>query len=456
MHTDGNEDIADDDWEQEAPRWVVKKAHDSADIANRLLPKDFPIVVDEETGIVCEPALLFLYEKPFRSTLGDVSPNTLLAYAYDLKEWWQYLDEFQVRWTDAAISDLQGFCSGMRSTVSPTTGKEYATTTVIRRKTTVEGFYKWAATVKLGNPTDTNIPELLLRRDIEGGGRGKSAVKVRKKASEKQHVSVMRREQARAIMEALGPLPRELSEEVSDKYGYKPDSLSSPETGDIARSSRDRLGAEIAHQAGLRISEVTGLLVSQFEMYLANANIIETAVYGIRVLGKGKVPRTVNFHGALILEIVSYMKNERRNIINRLQGVADRHLLINPIDSGRWSGKKVSVRTLQRTFSTACINAGCCVSNPVERFTWSKSGMLDRSTAFVVQPVFVFHDLRHTFAVWTYYARKKSGDNEPWLYIQKQLGHARLETTIQIYLASTSEFEASVTDAVMRKTNESR
>lgn len=456
MYTDGNDEIADDGWEHEAPCWVVKKAHDSADIENRLLPKDFPIIVDEETGIVCEPALLFLYEKPFRSTLGDVSPNTLLAYAYDLKEWWQYLDEFEVRWTDATLSDLQGFCSGMRTTVSPTTGKEYATKTVIRRKTTVEGFYKWAATVKLGNPTDTNIPELLLRRDIEGGERGKSAVKVKKKASEKQHVSVMRRDQARAIMEALGPLPRELPEEVNDKCGNEPGPLSLTETGEKAHSSRDRLAAEIAHQAGLRISEVTGLMVSQFKIYLANANILETSIYVIRVLGKGKVRRNVNFPGTLILEIVDYIRNERRNIIDHLQGLDDGRLLINPIGSGRWSGKKVSVRTLERKFSKACISAGCCESNPIERFAWSKCGALDQSVTFISQPIFVFHDLRHTFAVWTYYARKRAKDSEPWLYIQKQLGHKKLETTIQIYLAATSEFEASVTDAFMRKTNESR
>lgn len=50
------------------------------------------------------------------------------------------------------------------------------------------------------------------------------------------------------------------------------------------------------------------------------------------------------------------------------------------------------------------------------------------------------HDLRHTYAVLTYHAERANGNAEPWKKIQAQLGHAHLQTTVDIYLSHVEIF----------------
>ena len=57
---------------------------------------------------------------------------------------------------------------------------------------------------------------------------------------------------------------------------------------------------------------------------------------------------------------------------------------------------------------------------------------------FNCKPRYRVHDLRHTYAVWTYHIRTSLGDNEPWKWIQSQLGHSTLDTTINTYLKHVS------------------
>lgn len=54
------------------------------------------------------------------------------------------------------------------------------------------------------------------------------------------------------------------------------------------------------------------------------------------------------------------------------------------------------------------------------------------------------HDLRHTYAVWTYLILKAGGDPNPWIFIQSQLGHRSSETTISVYLRMSIMFENSL------------
>ena len=78
-----------------------------------------------------------------------------------------------------------------------------------------------------------------------------------------------------------------------------------------------------------------------------------------------------------------------------------------------------------------------------------EDGIVSWSVVSKLCPLFVVHDLRHTYAVWTYYILKENGEAEPWLYIQAQLGHEDLSTTQDTYLKATGDFEASVSDLYM-------
>lgn len=419
-----------------------------AEMSGRLLPAGFPLLVDDETGIVCEPVLLFLYEEYVRKRLGKFKENTVSAYAYDLKDWMIFLDEFEISWSSATAIDLEKFCSAMLATNSPETGSSYSSKTIIRRKSTIQLFYRWARKARL-------YPSSGLGRhgaDNESDGVliGGKNVQIELDASEQQHVSVMRREQARAIMGELGPLPK-------DWYRGDPvgNSAEATRTSHAIRAttSRDRLAAEIALGAGLRISETLGLKVQQFTRNFGGANLTDTSSHQISVTGKGNRTRKLRFSGYLIKNILDYISGERAEIVSKFGVKSCDTLLINPTPGKKNSEISPSARTLERNFSAACIRAGCAFDEVAMGFRRNLDDTVSEHEFKRRVPAFVFHDLRHTFAVWTYYARKRAGDNEPWMYIQQQLGHANVRTTIDTYLKWAQEFEAEVSDSYMEAIN---
>ncbi|WP_295994289.1 hypothetical protein [Rugamonas sp.] len=83
MEVDGDEIQAQTDgWDEEDICWAITRAQKNK--STDLLPAGFPIPVDENSGEVCEPALLFLYERYVESQGGRLVINTLLAYCHDL------------------------------------------------------------------------------------------------------------------------------------------------------------------------------------------------------------------------------------------------------------------------------------------------------------------------------------------------------------------------------------
>lgn len=224
--------------------WVIALA-----AANNILPLDFPIIVDDLTGFVCEPALLFLYEEHTKGKPDGVVMNTVLTYADDLKEWFRFCEEFKITWSSATESNVASFCNVMRATHSPQYGKPYATDTINRRKSTVVRFYKWARKLKL-QPTDAPAEGLLTANVDFSAIQRRLGRKLLKRAGEVEHVSAMERPQARTIMNALGPLPSERRHQYSEN---SKETISSPTTKGFVtyNSSRSRLASQIALEVGL-------------------------------------------------------------------------------------------------------------------------------------------------------------------------------------------------------------
>ena len=419
-----------------------------AEMPGRMLPAGFPVLVDDETGVVCEPVLLFLYEEYVRKRLGKFKENTVSAYAYDLKDWMIFLDEFEISWTSATATDLEKFCSAMLATNSPETGSSYSSRTIIRRKSTIQLFYRWAKKARLY--PSLGISRLVADNESDGNLIGGGNVQIKLDASEQQHVSVMRREQARAIMRELGPLPKDWFR--GDPLGNGSEATRMDHASHVT-TSRDRLAAEIALGAGLRISETLGLKVKQFIRNFGSANLMDTSSHQVSVTGKGNRTRRVNFSGYLIKNIIDYISGERAEIVSKFGIKSCDNLLINPTPGKKNSEVSPSARTLERNFSAACIRTGCALDEVAMEFRRNLDGTVSEHDFKRRVPAFVFHDLRHTFAVWTYYARKRAGDHEPWMYIQQQLGHANVKTTIDTYLKWAQEFEAEVSDSYMEAIN---
>lgn len=416
--------------------WVISHAP-----ATSVLPERFPIIVDELTRVVCEPALLYLYDTFVKNNSNKIIENTLDASAEDLKEWFRFCEEFGLPWTFASESDITAFNKAMRATISPFTGRRYKTRTINRRKTTILQFYIWARGNKMyriAPPADSLLDPEMSFSPVSA--RIRKPLKLA--ALETKEASVMQPEQCKKIMTALGPLPSE--RKVQKDMNQTTTDSDSNELVFQRKSSRDRIATQVSLETGMRISEVCRLPLKKFAHL--NGPFSDTADVHIKILGKGDKIRRVDFPGWLILEIKNYIRGERQEILTALNKSHEPEaLFINPLSAGSHAGKPLQVRTLERAFFDACLSAGETKIEKIQKFDSSGGPTVH----YVSAPLFAYHDTRHTYAVWAYYARKKT-EPEPWLYIQARLGHADLKTTLNTYLKIAGDFEPNVSDRYLK------
>lgn len=412
--------------------WVISHAP-----ASSVLPAGFPIIVDELTRVVCEPALLYLYETFVKNNSNKIVENTLGASAEDLKEWFRFCEEFGLPWTFASEGDITAFNKAMRATISPLTGKRYKTRTINRRKTNIRQFYIWARDKKMYRIAPP--PDSLLDPELDFAAvNARVRTPLKLAAEENKEVSVMQPGQSKKILAALGPLPsgRAVHMGSNQPFIYSNSNKASLKL----QSSRDRIATQVSLETGMRISEVCGLPLKKFERFAEPVS--DTADVHIRIIGKGEKGRRVDFPGWLIREIKVYIQGERKAILTALNlSNEPEALFINPLSSGRYAGKPLQVRTLERAFAAACSSSGETKVEKIQKF--DSFGV--SSIHYVETPLFAYHDTRHTYAVWTYYSRKKT-EPEPWLYIQARLGHADLKTTLKYYLKIAGDFEPMISD----------
>jgi integrase len=200
------------------------------------------------------------------------------------------------------------------------------------------------------------------------------------------------------------------------------------------RPSRDRIIGDIGVFVGLRVDEVYSLSKYQF---LALTPPADGPVGDQQVLvkGKGGKTRPVAFPNWLVLDIQAYISTERAKAVDDggLTGRNDPAALLVSGSQAKAPGRGLSRRRLQQIVELACIRAGL-----VQRRSWRDP---ETGESFVRETAkHCFHDLRHTYAVLTYWAEKAGGNSEPWKKIQAQLGHEHLKTTIDTYLSFVEIF----------------
>lgn len=103
----------------------------------------------------------------------------------------------------------------------------------------------------------------------------------------------------------------------------------------------------------------------------------------------------------------------------------------------------MSERRYQQIVEETCISAGLVTLSTVQDPRTGQERTIKTHKHTV-------HDLRHTYAVWTYWAERRRGNREPWKKIQAQLGHANLSTTIDIYLSVVEIFDGFETAVDVR------
>lgn len=416
---------------------------DGDPLATNALPKAFPFLIDDETHEIVEPALLFLVDAYLTKT-GFWNRNTTKRAAYDLLDWWRFLDHHGRAWDLADGGDLDAYRDSMIGQISPRTFEEYKVATIHGRRTLVRRFYGWAQKrgwylggleepregrrVYLSAERDPLVHLHSGRRRIEvDGGTPRNSARPGEKirpliGGDRNNASFPR------IAKHLGPLPSERG------------------AGDPT-PSRDRLAAELSVSTGLRVDEVAKLTIFQILDLPIDSDPERFTTMHVRKT-KRLVERDVNVPNYLIPDLHAYIDGERRESL----AVARRYwlkkrsdepktLFVNGVDARRNAAKPVTADTLSGAFRRAVIKAG--LTEWVAK-TDPDTGEVRRALI----PRHRYHDLRHTYALWTYHALVEQGTSEPWKIIQSLLGHAHLSTTLDIYLRVVNVEKARTADRV--------
>lgn len=408
----------------------------------RKLPKRFHFLVSSTNGTVIEPVLSYLKNiftlrlrgpefKRKRSALSQV------AAAYDLKDLADFLDAQKYTFADLSTELLNAYIASMSEVRSPVTNRPYADLTIRRRVSTAKQFCKWAQSEGLlKHRFDYQSVEVARRDDPDQARRSitKFAVGVDEppEPDKTAHVNVLHLQNAPVLLNALGPLPQ------LDCLGR------SRKLQADTQPLRNRLMSECSLQTGLRRAEVVGFTLESLKKARTKHASSPTHLCVVKIRGKYGRWRNVNFPFWLIEALRLYVNSERESAVEAGRRRAPAYeepttIFVNHAHSIRAPGAAVTVDTFNEVFRQAQIEAG--MASDEEIFD-----EISREKKTVITVPHVVHDLRHSFAVWTYWARKQAGDQEPWKYIQAQLGHKSLSTTTDIYLSAATLFEAQFSD----------
>ncbi|WP_162253105.1 tyrosine-type recombinase/integrase [Rhodanobacter sp. Soil772] len=405
------------------------------------LPNGLHFLVSGTTGKVVQPVLEFLRDKYIRRLLPNhknqlkKSINTRKATAYDLKDFYDFLDAEKLTLADVDDAALNTYVQSMTNSPSPVTGRPYAERTVIRRLSSVKLLCAWAQrNGLLRHRFCVADVEANLARDDRFLAHLKSVRRTEKFAPEvdeptapdkSESVRIPSFDETRRILDALGP-PAPIS-----IFATVPN-LSEKEF------CRDRIMAQCALYAGLRRSEVCGLELSMLTAVRIAADTLPEQMQDIRIFGKGARWRRVHIPTWLIQAMRYYIATERAEVVaaaskrDPAYSEPDR-VFLSSVSARTGLGSAVSPDSLDRIFRKAQEEMSMGPL-PREPFSYEKPER------------YVFHDLRHAYAVLTYILRKQRGDADPIKYIQGQLGHVHMSTTSDIYLARATALESTLFD----------
>ncbi|MFC5354803.1 tyrosine-type recombinase/integrase [Azospirillum himalayense] len=387
-----------------------------------------------------EPALFFtpsmrLFASPttflrerYTQSGRSPSPNTWANIAYALAGWFNFLFEIDVDdWRRASRDDLIAYRDVYSQAVSPKTGHPYATGTIAGRMAAILGFYKFAGQrcwydgdilgepesrqptggVGLATPASADTRNVHCMRTL--------ADLMPRRRPSRSAVRPFFDAELRAFLSALGPRASERG------------------NGD-ARPCRDRLIGDIGVFVGLRNDEIHQLTKYQFLTMHPDAEA-PLADQRLTITGKGQVARTVAIPNWLALDVLAYIDGERAQAARAGRQTGRKEapdLFLAGVESNA-PGRPLTHRRFQQVVEEACLRAG--IIRIVSRIDPETGAVTE-----VKKAKHCVHDLRHTYAVLTYWAEKMGGNAEPWKKIQAQLGHRHLNTTINTYLCYVDIF----------------
>ena len=406
-----------------------------------VLPRGFPFLIDDESGEIVVPVLLYLRDRyNTHSCYRDGAwkkQDSADAAVSDLKDWWSKLEARGVAWDAADDRLLAEWQIDMKTIPSGQTKDFLADATVARRCFSICSFYQWAFGRGLvPKALNASSSREVARTRMPGKTKHPHLVLDRSNSDADPHP--ISADNVHRLAEAMGPLPSEIATKWTPDPTI-PDSQWRKSHNRKEQSSRDRLAYELGANCGPRIDEIINLSAETFEHFRCG----ETEMFQHFELQlrhtKGLRRREILIPYWLMSELADYVINERRVAIAEARrlwlggGDPPWQLLLNGPGTGRHVGKPARADRIESRFNQACVKLGLFKNRIRARGT--------KSSDEVREVRHRFHDTRHTFAVTMFHAlEKESGFHRPWIRLQKLLGHASVSTTISIYLKVLDRF----------------
>ncbi len=392
--------------------------------ADALLKAGHPAIWRD--GQLCEEACRWLNEEIVATRR---SPNTWAQAAQSLVTWLDYLEVADVDWRHASKDDLAAYRDAYAGAISPHTGQEYSANTISVRMTYIIDFITFAVEQEWiesdlsigGGSAPTSSRRAPIQQDamahihkgsaptIEGTGLVAPRLKrLKPKASQNDTVSVLSKEELKALIRWASPQPIE-----QKLYGG---------------SYRDYIVLALGWACGLRAQEIADVPVMPFLSMVPDPRNLGR-FFKLSVTGKGKKTLPIDVPAWLVLDIQAYIDGERkRSLRKRGSRAEEKQLVLNSEHSSR-AGKPTTKGAIQALVNRACLGSG---------LTTKVTKTNPETGEIVVEMVAKYstHSLRHTYAVMTYQSHRDSGygDLDAWKYIQMQLRHELPKTTIDNYL----------------------
>ncbi|SDC53794.1 Phage integrase family protein [Cupriavidus sp. YR651] len=368
----------------------------------------------ENAAHILEEITLFL-ARHFVYAGSTPSRHTWAAAAQALRTWLQFLQAIGRFWRDATAQDRIDYREAYKIAYSPRTGEQYDAGTISSRMSIIRELYVYG---RSSGWYDGDIGENVELVPEQTGKRGKGRLTGQKDRD-------LPKARKSSVIHPISPLPLQALLAFAGPRASQP--------GNDARSPRDRLTMDCGWAAGLRVGEIANLTTLQFLSLSPDPEALY-ADLPITILRKGGVKKIVAMPTWLVMDILAYIEGERAASL-RAAEVSARNapitLFLTHPDSNR-AGRRLSISRMQGMFEEACLATGL-----VKHFKFRDE---NGETTQRMRARHCIHDLRHTYAVYTYHAEVLNGNSEPWKKIQAQLGHENLETTIQIYLAYVEIF----------------
>ena len=315
--------------------------------------------------------------------LGNVgrSPNTVRTYAYHLKLYWEYLAEKRISWTEINLEKLADFMLWLRSP-GPAGVVSMVEQEAKRTEASINGILTSVTMLYDFHEKNGTVPHIpLYRTSVMPGRRYKGFL---------HHINKGKPTRSRLLkLKVPKRAPKTITtEQVQELIA-------------ACRSVRDKFLVCLLHESGMRIGQALGL---RHEDIHSMDNLIQIEPRDDNANGaraKTVNPYTIHVSQDLMGLYTQYVCNEFMEVLG--ENLSD-YVFVN-----LWDRKKGEPMTY---------------SNVMALFN-----RLKRKTGIAINP----HMLRHT------HATQLIREGMPMAYVQKRLGHASIQTTIDTYVHVTNE-----------------